>query len=102
MEDFLVPLVLVATTMSAFLVGRLFSRSSETSLATAIVLMFECVGAGVVFFGLNVALAMALVLVVRTVGSQFVSLYAIDDVTLVILSFLQGLVFRFWWRSTRA
>lgn len=99
LQDILIPCVVLLTTLVAYLIGRTSARSARTSLKTALAGMFECVGAFLLFFGLNVALSATLVSIARMTGSQFVSSYAIEDVTLAILSALQGLLFRFWWHS---
>ena len=64
----------------------------------ALVEAMECVGIFVVFLAANVSLGVVVVLLVRTLTSTFVSLYAISDMTLFLASAFQAFVFRLWWR----
>jgi hypothetical protein len=60
--------------------------------------MLECIGATLVFTALNVVLAAAIILGLRSLTGAFVSIYVINDVTWLGLSLLQGLTF-WWWRA---
>jgi hypothetical protein len=92
-ELFLV--VLVATTSAgAYLLGsrRLgFSPSLVRGLGKTL----ETVGVAVVFFGVNVLVAVVVVLGLRAIG-VFASLYLATDTTLVGMSVLQAAVLQFW------
>ena len=59
----------------------------------------ECVGLTVIFAVVNTALGAALTLLLRAVSRNFVSLYLTTDSVLLGLSALQGVAFRWWWRS---
>ena len=60
----------------------------------------ECLGWGVIFFGFNVAVGFAGVLLLRWALGTFVSLYEINDIAILQLSLFQGAVFRLWWRNS--
>jgi len=92
--------VIAITTVSAYLLGQRIRRRPVAALSTALTGMFECVGACVLFLLANVAVGVSVVLAARSAGWTFASLYAVNDVTLVVLAVLQGLFFRFWWRSS--
>jgi len=94
-------LLLVAlTSLGAFLVGtrRLGLRASGLRRAGHRVL--ECAGLTVLFLAANLAVGGAVVLGLRVVEGRFVSVYALNDVTLLGLSALQALAFA-WWRRPR-
>ena len=55
----------------------------------------ETVGVAVAFFIVNVGVAVAGTLALRTLG-WFVSLYVATDYTLIVLSFLQAVLFQHW------
>ena len=58
------------------------------------------IGASAVFFVLNLSIGVAAILLVRFFTPLFVSIYVLNDVTLVVLSLLQGLVFGVWYRDS--
>lgn len=99
LQDILIPCIVLTTTLIACLAGRATSQPAHTSLRTAIAGVLECIGAFALFFALNVILGTTLVFAARAAGLQFVSAYALKDSTLLILSALQGLFFRFYWQS---
>jgi hypothetical protein len=93
-------LVLVAvTSLGAYGVGirRLRLRTSALTLAMSRTL--ACLGLVLIFLGANMVLGVTMILAIRATG-RFVPLYIVDDVTLVILSLLQGLVFARWLESS--
>jgi hypothetical protein len=93
------PLVVVAaTTAAAYLVGRRFFDRPRISFADPLRKGMECIGASVVFLSVNVALGLAVIFVVRTITAHFISVYsAVANPSLVILSAVQGIMFRLWW-----
>ncbi len=88
--------LIVLTSMGAYFYGKKSLRLSSAELSVAWKLTLECVWAGMVFFALNLALAVVGILSSRVVLTEFVSLYAASDVTLLALSLLQGITFRLW------
>lgn len=99
MDMIFVLTVLATTTYLAYLLVRRFAGSSGRSLRRAFEVTLECIGTCVVFLGLNLALGVALVLLIRGLTPWFVSPYDVSDTILVVLSVLQGFVFQHWWRA---
>jgi hypothetical protein len=60
--------------------------------------VIEAVGTGTVFLLLNLALGITVLLSARYLLERFVPLYTLDDVTIIVLSFIQGLAFDSWRR----
>jgi hypothetical protein len=102
MAEMAVLILVGATSLLALLVGARGFRLSPAVLGRAAGKALECLGAMLGFFALNLALGVTSVLVWRQLTHRFLSLYAIDDVTLLGFSFLQGLVFQWWRREGRA
>ena len=53
-----------------------------------------------VFLAVNLSIGIAAILLVRFFTPLFVSIYVLNDMTLVGLSLLQGLVFGVWYRGS--
>jgi hypothetical protein len=98
MEQFFVLILVALTSLVAYLVGAAALGLSRGGLRTAIGSMLGGVGMTVVFFLANLAAGMAIILASRLLLREFVSLYLAGDVTLLVLSLLQGLTFQ-WWRQ---
>ncbi len=81
------------TSVGAYLVGRRWSQLSGRRLATGVLKTLELAGMCIVFFAVNVAVGLAVILAVRTITTGFLSAYLLDDIALLGLSVLQGLVF---------
>ena len=90
----------VTTSLLAGLLAPASHRESR-SLGWAIRAMLEMAGIAALFLVGNLALGAAIVLAIRGVSSVFVSIYMLNDVSLVALSILQGAVF-FCWRRRGA
>jgi hypothetical protein len=86
------------TSIGSYLVGVKWLGFPGRALRPAVDKMLECIGATLVFAALNVVLAAAIILVLRSITGTFVSIYVINDVTWLGLSLLQGLTFS-WWRA---
>lgn len=98
---FLVILVVVACTGAAgYLYGTTVLGRSTRQFSVAGQVLLECVWSGLVCFSINLAVAFVAILVLRAVMGDFMSLYVVSDVTLLILSLLQGAMFRLWRRET--
>lgn len=96
METAFIPVVLALSSAVAALLavrGRPHRR-----LGSAVGKALETLGIAAVFLCLNVGLGFCLALLARAVTGRFVSLYLNDDVSILILSVLQALVFQ-WWRE---
>lgn len=98
---FLLALV-AATSAAAVHAGRRRHPDSRDALRAAVRLAVEWVGITVVFFLANLALGALLTLAIRAATPLFVSLYLSSDVSLLILSALQALVYQRWRERARA
>ena len=91
------PYVTIAlTSLLAYLfaVKRLGLRPSE--LPRALGRLADSVGTGLIFALVNLAAAGGVVLVLRAVTGRFLSLYTLDDVVWLVVSMLQGWIWRLW------
>jgi hypothetical protein len=90
--------VLVVALASALLyaTGRRRLGLDRRHLRGALAHALEAVGLAVIFLIVDLAVSVALALLVRAAGG-FVSLYLAVDGTLVVLALLQALVFQRWW-----
>jgi hypothetical protein len=84
------------TSVAALTLGQRAFGLGTQHLGTALRRALETLGAAFLFWTANVALGVALALVVRTLGLGFVSVYVSTDVSLGALSLLQALVFEAW------
>lgn len=94
---------LVALTSAAALAyasrrGRPLRPSSFRAAAGS---TLECVGLAALFFAANLALGALVSVLIRAATPLFVSLYLSTDVSLLVLSALQALVFQHWRRASR-
>lgn len=99
MESLVLLGLVAVTSIGAYAlgVGRLGLRREALRAATGRAL--ECLGLALAFSAANFVLGFGLILAARAVLRDFVSLYVVNDVTLVILSLVQALVFA-WWQAT--
>ena len=88
------------TSLGAYGLGVRALRLHAGTLPSAMSRLLAGVGLALVFLAANVLLAMTIIFALRATG-RFVTLYLISDVTVVILSLLQGLVFAHWLESSR-
>ena len=86
------------TSAVAFTLGARWFRLSRSSLGTAGLKTLETVGAGTIFFGVNLVAGMMIIAAADALTGSFVSRYILGDVSLLGLSLLQGMVFA-WWSS---
>ena len=100
MEQSFVLVLVGLTSAAACVVGTRGLGLSWRALGAAAARMFESLGLIVVFFVANLLFGGVAILTARAVGSGFVSLYLLDDVAVLALSVVQGLVFQAWREST--
>jgi hypothetical protein len=93
--------IVALTSLGAYLIATRACALSRHRLPSALAEAMECLGLGVLFFIGNLATGVALILGVRGASGRFVSIYWLNDITLVALSLLQGLVAHCW-RRTRS
>jgi hypothetical protein len=89
-------LLVSMTSIAAYLFGRHRLGLERRRLGVAVLSVLELIGLSLLFFTVNVGLGLASILAARELTSAFVSVYTLNDVSLVGLSVLQGLVFGFW------
>lgn len=89
------------TSLGAYIVGTRILAISRDRLAAALVDMLECLGLTVIFLLVNLAAGMALVLGLRTLTGQFISIYWLNDTSLLVLSLIQALAFSHWRRRPK-
>ena len=88
----------VLSSASAYAIGRARPTPGR-SIRQTIETMLECVGASTLFLVFNAVMGAAIILLIRTFTTRFVDLYELEDLTLLVLSTVQGFVFRLWWRG---
>ena len=98
---FLLSLVAATSAGALHLARRRGHEAVPGALRAAARDALECVGLTVAFFVANLVLGAALTVVVRAVTPLFVSLYLSGDVSLLVLSALQALVYQRWRRLDR-
>jgi len=89
------------TSIAAYYFGARALGLTNAGLRTAIAKMLESVGVVMIFLGVNLGTAVAVVLVSRGLTGAFVSAYVTDDTVWLGLSLVQGLAFQ-WWRGMSA
>jgi hypothetical protein len=90
-----------ATSAGALLVGALALGLPRAWLARAAGRVLETIGLSVLFFALNIGAGVAFIIGMRLVAGVFISVYAMDDLVLPLLSAGQALMFQAW-RDTGA
>ncbi len=96
MEQSFVLVLVGLTSSAACLIGTRVLGMPARGLGRAVARMFESLGIIAVFFALNVVGGGLAILALRTLGRSFVSLYMANDLTVLALSAIQGLVFQAW------
>jgi hypothetical protein len=102
MEGVFLPLLVAVTSVTAYVIGVHALGLPRRGLGRAVGRMLELAGLTVVFLVANLAIGLAVVLATRALSMRFISVYILNDVSLVALSALQGIVFGWWRRSTPA
>jgi hypothetical protein len=90
-------LVLVAlTSLGAILLEARRQPRPFVSLRAAAARALEAAGLTIVFFVANVGAGAVLTVAARALKVTFISIYLSTDVTLIVLSLLQALVYQRW------
>lgn len=87
------------TSIGAYLVAVAGFGLRASGLRAAMAKMLECVGMMLGFLLVNLTIGVIAILAVRILTRGFVSLYLANDITLLVISVLQGLAFH-WWRES--
>ncbi|MFZ1060393.1 MAG: hypothetical protein WAP47_14500 [Candidatus Rokuibacteriota bacterium] len=99
MAAFLILAVVGATSLGSYFVARRWLRLRPSAFCGAWARALECMGLTLVFLAANLAVGVLLVLGYRGLTGRFLTIYAINDITLVLLSILQAILLRWWWES---
>ena len=99
MSSLLLLLLPVATSGAVILIARR-AGPGHRGLGDAVRLVLELAGISTLFLVANLALGVAIVLAIRMLSTFFVSIYVLNDLSLVALSFLEGAVFFCWRRQS--
>jgi len=63
--------------------------------------MLECLGLAVIFLVGYLAAGSALILGLRALTGQFISIYWLNDISLLVLSVIQAIAFHCWRRHAK-
>ena len=99
MEQAVVLLLAGLTSTGAYLAGVRKLGLSRQRLWAAVLRLLECAGMSMVFFCANLAIGLAVIFAVRNLTNVFVSMYFLNEVFIVLLSVLQGIIFVSWLES---
>lgn len=89
------------TSLGAYLAGTRGLGFRGAGLTPAILETLECLGLMVVFLVGNLAAGAAVVLGLRALTGQFMSVYWLNDSSLAVLSLVQALIYHGWRRGTK-
>jgi hypothetical protein len=92
---------LALTSLGAIVIGIYRLGLAPARLGHAVARAVDCIGLGLAFFVVNLGIGGLAVLALRLVTGSFVSLYALNDHTILTLSLLQGLIVQWWRESAR-
>jgi hypothetical protein len=85
------------TSIGAYLLGLKGLQLPVHGVHAAVKKMLEYVGAAILFFAVNLTVALAIILAVRGFTGIFLPVYTLtDDIVWLALSLLQGLTFQSW------
>lgn len=101
MNSLFVPSVVAMTSLAAYLAGRRLMGWRIDVLWRTVGVSLEIIGLSFVFLVVNLLIGSAICLAARIFTPVFVSLYVLNDVSVPLLSALEGLVFGLWRSLTR-
>ncbi len=97
MVDGLLILALVGlTSTGAYLFGLRVVRLSRQQLFYAVSKTLEGLGMSLIFFMMNLIVGITIILCMRSFTGVFFSVYKVADLSLLVLSCSQGLLFQRW------
>src|SRR5438874_1919245 len=96
MQALVILAIVAVTSLVAAVIARRGFEWSGLALVAGFARMLEYVGAGLVFFAVNLLVAVLALLATRTLTRAHVSLYLVNDIALLALSLLQGFAFQCW------
>ena len=98
------PLILgifALTSVVAYFVGTRGFGLRRDRLTPATIEALECLGLVVVFLVGNLAAGVALILGLRALTGRFISMYWLNDISVLALSLVQALVLQSWLRRPK-
>jgi len=90
--------VVTTTSLGAYLLATRRLGLAPSSLRIAALRMTEILGTALLFFMVNLAVGVAAILALRAATGWFLSAYLLNDLSLLVLSGLQALLFDSWRR----
>jgi hypothetical protein len=84
------------TSTGAYLFGLKVARLSHHQLLYGVSKTLEGLGMSLGFFAINLIVGVAIILCVRHFTGFFLSVYKVTDLSLLVLSCFQGLLFQRW------
>jgi len=90
--------VVLTSSLAGYVVGTRLLGLPGISARLIAGKVLESIGMGILFFLVNLALGLGLVIAVRTATAWFLALYVFKDVVLLPIALIQGLAF-WWWRE---
>ena len=94
----IIVLLVAMTSTATYALTRRTSLMTRQSLQQAAASLLEWAGLFVLFFGANLALGAVLIILIRGFTSRFISIYALENVYVWILSAGQAFVIQHCWR----
>ncbi|HSF30466.1 MAG TPA: hypothetical protein VLK82_08355 [Candidatus Tectomicrobia bacterium] len=101
MEQIFILIVAGLTSVGGYTIGVKGLRLLRSELWGALGKTCDCVGLTLIFFLLNIAVAMFAILAVRALSGRFISIYMASDITVLIMSSLQAITFHAWRENSR-
>jgi hypothetical protein len=93
--------VVLLTSLAAITLGRARCGLDAERLRVAALSTLDCIWTVLAFLMMNVVGCVGVVIVGRILPGDYVSSYTAGDVTLVVLSTVQGIAFHLWRRADR-
>ena len=96
-------MLLVLFALSSIVAGSLAAgRRCPQAASRAVARALEFVGLWTLCLGLNIGLGMLIILALRVFSSLFISIYVVNDLSVVFVSALQASVLHAWLSTTSA
>jgi len=93
--------IIALTSLGAYFVGTRGFGLRRDRLTPATIEALECLGLVMVFLVGNLAAGVALILGLRALTGRFISMYWLNDVSVLALSLVQALVLQSWLRRPK-
>ena len=98
MDWFFILIIFGCTSVVAYAATKWNHKPGVSNLREALLALVDWVGTFFLFFAANLVLGIVVVFLIRTFTTRFVSLYALGNLFLLVLSAAQAFVFHHWWR----